>query len=223
MKANHPMNDGETAASLNGRAKTDAQRALRVLAEAAEPVTPEETETPPLPAPLRELWQETYGENPAAAPAPVATREGWLLRLARFFKTPRAAWAGGLAAAAAAIVVMMHNPEPAAVDPGGRVVTRGGPLPGAGDNGATRLIVVAAADKAGPLLAELARAFPSRPVERVDSVPLKISGDAIIIDAAARHLQRPGQPPAATLSGDPLTNPQSVIMAIEVLDEPEPR
>jgi hypothetical protein len=222
MNANDPMTREETAASLSGGAKTDALRALRVLAETAETPAPEDTtETPPLPAPLRELWQETYGEDAVAGPVPVASREGWLRRMARFFTTPRAAWAGGLAAAAAAIAVIVYHQDPAA-GRGGGITTRG-TSHGTGETSAARLIVVAAADKAEPLLKELTHAFPSRRIERVDSAPSGGAGEAIVIDTAARQISRTGQPGATELSGDPLANPESVIIAIEALDEPEPR
>ena len=82
---------------------------------------------------------------------------------------------------------------------------------------------MAAADKAGPLLKELARAYPSRRIDRADSTPSGLAGDAIIIDIASRRIHRAGQPSSAELSGDPLANPESVIIAIEGLDEPEPR
>ena len=221
MNAHHPMNDEETAASLSGGAKTDALRALRMLSETAE--TPsDDTETPPLPARLRDLWQETYGEDAKPAPVPVAAGEGWLRRLARVLAT-RAAWAGGLAATAA-IALLIYNHDPGTEKTGDKIVTCG-TSHGTGDTGAAaRLVVVAPADKAGPLMQELARAYPSRRIERADSPPTGVDGDdAIIIDAVARRIRRAGQPAGAELSEDPLTNPALVIMAIEGMDEPAPR
>src|SRR5204862_7188341 len=96
-----------------------------------------------------------------------------------FFVSPRGAWAGGLTAVAAAIAVLVFHHDPA-VDPSvGPPVTRGGSHSTAETGGAAPLIVVAAADKAGPLMTELGRAFPSRRIERVDRVPER-SADAII-------------------------------------------
>ena len=221
MKVNLPMTD-ETTASLSGAAKTDALRALRVLAETTDPPAAEDTETPPLPAHLRDLWQETYGENAAARPAN-ANREGWLQRLSRFLTTPRAAWAGGLAAAAAAIAILVSNHDPATGGPSGEIITRGGAHVTDGAGSAAPLIVIGPADKTGLLLAELAKAFPSRQIERMDIPPAGQGGDAIIIDPAAGKIGRAGQPAGTELIGDAFANPEAVILAVEGLDEPEPR
>ncbi len=221
MKANDPINPDETAASLTGRSRTYALHALRLLSEAEESSAGDE-EVPPLPAPLREQWLETYG---ASTPAPVRpapeSRESWLSRLAGFFARPRVAWAGGLAAAAAAIVLMMQSPETTKPGSDGGIITRGGNH-GEVKFTAARLIVVAPANKAEALLAELARAFPARRIERVDAVPADAEDSAIIIDAAARTIRRGGAG-AALQDADPLTHPAGIIMAIESLDEPEPR
>jgi hypothetical protein len=215
MKANDPMNPEETAASLNGPAKADALHALRVLSETAD-TPPDDAETPPLPETLRDQWREAYGENTKAEPA--ATREGWWRRLVRGIATPRGAWAGGLAAAAV-IAVMMMRPDVPVDGPGGTVVTRGGGQGTASANVA-RLVVVAAADKAGPLLTELGRAFPSRRIERMDVVPTGAGAtDAIIIDTEKLGVWRNNPPAATVLKADPLANPDSVIMAVEAMDE----
>jgi hypothetical protein len=154
---------------------------------------------------------------------PVATREGWLERLWRFLGTPRAAWAGGLTAAAAAILIVVYQHDPAVNKPDGPVITRGGSHGTETAGAGARLIVVAPADKAGPLLKELARAYPSRAIERADSAPSGIAGNVVIIDAASRRIRRGDQPSGTEIAGDPLANPESVITAIEGMDEPEPR
>jgi len=220
MKANNPITAEETASSLTGRARTDARHALRVLSETAEPPAGED-DVPPLPAELRDQWQETYGE--AAPPAaPAGTRENWLRRLAGCFARPRAAWAGGLAAAAAVIVLLLPSPESSPgpdLSPG--IITRGGSH-GTVTGTASRVIVVAPAARAAALLAELARAFPARSIECVDAAPAHPEAEAIIIDAVARTIRRGGAV-AEPLDGDPFTAPAAVIMAVESLDEPEPR
>ena len=116
---------------------------------------------------------------------------------------------------------MMQSPETTTPGPDGGIITRGGNH-GEVESTAARLIVVAPADKAAALLAELARAFPARRIERVDAVPADTEGSAIIIDAVARTIRRGGAG-AALQDGDPLTDPAGVIMTIESLDEPEPR
>jgi hypothetical protein len=222
MKANDPMIPEEPASSLTGRARTDALHALRMLSETAESPSGD-GEVPPLPVELRDQWQETYGEAvPApAAPAAVGSREGWFSRLAGIFARPRVAWAGGLAVAAAVVVVLMQSPEITTGPDNGGIITRGGSH-GAVAGSAARVIVVAPSDKAAALLAELARAFPARTIERVDAAPAHTETDAIIIDAGARTIRRDGAA-AEPIDGDPLAAPAAVIMAIESLDEPEPR
>jgi hypothetical protein len=223
MKAYDPMIPEDAAASLTGRARTDALHAVRVLAEAAESSAGEE-DLPPLPAELRDQWQETYGEAlPApAAPAAAGIRESRLRRLARFLSRPRVAWAGGLAAAAAVLVLLMQPPDTATgPDNGGGVITRGGSS-GTAVGTATRIIVVAPADKAAVLLAELTRAFPARSIERADAASAHTEAGAIVIDAAARTIRRDGAA-FSIPEGDPLAAPPLVIMAIESLDEPAPR
>ena len=96
MKTDNPMTREEIADTLTGRARTDARHALSVLSEAAGSPAGEE-EAPPLPADLRDQWQETYG-GAAPAPAPAGDRDNWITRLAGIFTRPRIAWAGGLAA-----------------------------------------------------------------------------------------------------------------------------
>ena len=128
-----------------------------------------------------------------------------------------------LVAAAAAIAVLVYNQDPGTDGTGGNIVTRGTSHGGGESGTAARIIVVAPADKAGSLMAELARAYPSRRIERTDSTPSGNQGKAIVIDIGTRGIQRTNPPLTTTLSDDPLTNPASVIMAIEGLDEPEPR
>jgi hypothetical protein len=224
MKATHPMNDEEAGASLTGSARADALRALRVLAETAETPAADDTETPPLPANLRDQWLETYGE-PAPAPVVAGARSGesWVGRLVGFFTRPRIAWAGGLAAAAAVVVLLMQQPEPASDGPRGGVVTRGGGSGTVVSGAASSIIVVAPADKAGPLLQELARAYPSRAIQRVDLAPSGLEDGTIVVDTGAGVLRRFGQPAVEAIEGDPLTDPARAIMAIEGVDEPDPR
>ncbi len=218
MKAYDSMTREETADTLTVRARTDARHALSVLSEAAGSPAGEE-EMPPLPADLRDQWQDAYG-GAAPAPAPAGVRENWIRRLAGFFTRPRIAWAGGLGAAAAVMVLMLQSPEIAPTRPaGGGIVTRGGSH-GKVTGTAARVVVIAPAEKAAALLAELSRAFPARSIERRDAAPLNIESGAIVIDTAARTIRQ-----GATSSGlneDPLTTPAGVIMAIESLDEPEP-
>lgn len=227
MKTSHAMNNEETAASLTGSARTDALRALRVLAETAETPDSGDSDTPPLPDHLRDQWLEAYGQAAPAAAKPVAAGvraragENWLSRLTEFFRGQRLAWASGFAVAAtAAVVLMMQQPETVTGrDP---IRTRGTGTITPGD--AARLIVVAPADKAAPLVSELTRAYPARTIERMDAAPSTVEDDAIIIDTAAGTAQRAGKSPGVkNITGDAFTSPDSVIMAIEGLDEPEPR
>jgi len=212
----------QTAANLTGRAKADAVRALRVLAETADSPAPDDGETPPLPDHLRDQWRETYGEA-TAADSGQSQRAGWLHRLARFLATPRAAWAGGLTAATALIVVIILQQEPPPSGDGGGVVTRGGSHAVVQNGKAAGLIVVGPADKTQALITQLERAFPARSIERVDSVPADVAANAIIIDSGSRTVQRAGRPAAQPLRTDPLSSPEAVISAIEELDEPKPR
>ncbi len=220
MKASDPVPSETAAASLTGRARSDALHALRVLAEAEETPAGDE-EMPPLPEALRDQWQETYGEAlPDSASGGI--RESRLRRLAGFFARPRIAWAGGLAAAAAVMVLLMQTePDPADPSGAGKVVTRGG-ASGAVAGAAARLILVAPAEPSAALLAELTRAFPARSIERVDELPADAGDDAIVIDAAARTVRRGGAA-EERIAGDPFAGPAAVIMAIESLDEPAPR
>ena len=228
MKANDPMNQEETAATLTGSAREDALHALRVLSEAAEHADDEASEIPPLPEHLRDQWQEKYGrKSPVAAPSRAGGAESWLSRLTGFFSRPRIAWVGGLAAAAAAVVLMLQQPDATGIPSGGPspVTTRGDKpaTPPPTSRTVTRIIVVAPADKAGPLLQELTRAYPGRTIERVDQGPSGLEPNTIVIDTTYGSLRRAGKPAAELIEGDPLKDPAVAITAIEALDEPEPR
>lgn len=126
--------EAEWRAEPPSAAREDARRALQALAKAASENAgrkPGEA-TPPLPAGLRDKWQEAYG-RPQSAQAPAPGRAtlprariaDWV---AAAFSARGLAWGGGVCAAVLVVSLLLFNqgmpPQPGGHSPG-QVVTRG--------------------------------------------------------------------------------------------------